>query len=82
MLTLVRDDLKMATLKRKQLEPEMSKTYTKSEIATLLMTNDKAIGRALIALNDRQTVSEQAAQATLFDNGIGFSGADARIVIS
>lgn len=57
----------------------MSKTYTKSEIATLLMTNDKAIGRALVALNNRQTHLEQSAQATLLDNGIGFSGADARI---
>lgn len=60
----------------------MSKTYTKSEIATLLMTNDKAVGRALVALNERQTYFEQAAQATLYSNGVGFSGADARIGMS
>lgn len=57
----------------------MTKIYTKADIANLLMNNDKAIARALVALNNRQTTQEQSAQTTIVSNGRGFTGADARI---
>ena len=52
---------------------------TKEFIIQLLNTNDKAVGRALIALNDRQTASEQASEVTINRNGEGFTPADARM---
>ena len=57
----------------------MTKIYTKADIANLLMNNDKAIARALVALNNRQTPQEQSAQTTIMSNGRGFTSADARI---
>lgn len=36
------------------------------------------IGRALVAIFERQTASEQVALATDEDNGIGFAGCDAK----
>ena len=52
---------------------------TKAEIVALLARNDKAVGRALIVLNERQTADEQRAEDTKYDNGVGFTGADARM---
>ena len=49
----------------------------KQAIIDLLMTTDKAIARALVALNERQTPAEQNCQSTIVDNGQGFTGADA-----
>jgi len=54
------------------------KTYTKSDIVELLMTNDRAVGRALVVLYGRQTSTEKEAQCTILNNGVGFTGADAR----
>ena len=39
-------------------------------------------GRALVALLARQTVAEQQMEATVCDNGVGFTGADAKIATS
>ncbi len=39
---------------------------------------NRVIGRALVALYDRQTAAEKNATSTLNDNDIGFTGADAR----
>ncbi len=36
------------------------------------------VGRALVAIFNNQTESEKSANSTVVDNGIGFSGADAR----
>lgn len=36
------------------------------------------IGRALVALFERQTASEKASDGTTEDNGVGFAGADAK----
>ena len=52
---------------------------TKADIIQLLQRNDKAIARALLVLNERQTQDEQASEVTKYDNGIGFTGADARM---
>lgn len=51
----------------------------KQDIIKLLQTNDKAIARALLVLNERQTLDEQNSEATKYDNGVGFTGADARM---
>jgi len=52
---------------------------TKSEIITLLRTNDRAIARALVVLADRQTADEQASESTRYDNGRGFRPCHARM---
>ena len=45
---------------------------SKEQIVSLLATKDKAVARALVVLNDRQTADEQEIQATRLDNGRGF----------
>lgn len=51
----------------------------KQDIVELLKRNDKAVARALVALNARQTDSEQAAEETRYRNGQGFRPAHARM---
>ena len=50
---------------------------TKDRIIELLNTNDKAVGRALVVLHQRQTQTEQNSSTTINNNGIGFTPADA-----
>jgi hypothetical protein len=45
---------------------------TKEMIIDLLKNNDKAIARALVVLNNRQTEDEQRVQDTRHRNGRGF----------
>ena len=52
---------------------------TKTEIIKLLETNDKAVARAVFVLNERQTFDEQNSETTVHHNGVGFTGADARM---
>lgn len=52
---------------------------TKQDIIELLMSNDRAVGRALVALNERQTADEQATEHTRYDNGRGFRPCHARM---
>lgn len=52
---------------------------SKQAIVELLRTNDKAIARALVALNDRQTADEQAHQDVKYHNGMGFRPCHARM---
>lgn len=52
---------------------------TKAEIIEMLATNDKAVARAVFVLNERQTADEQNSEATKYHNGVGFTGADARM---
>ena len=52
---------------------------TKQEIVDLLVRNPKAVARALVVLNERQTSTEQSAESTISHNGIGFTPADARM---
>lgn len=51
----------------------------KQSIIQLLQTNDKAIARALVVLNERQTATERGAEQTINLNGEGFTPADARM---
>lgn len=48
-------------------------------IVELLRNNDRAVGRALMALNRRQTQNEQIQQTTINRNGRGFRPAHARM---
>lgn len=50
---------------------------TQDEIKQLLLTNDHAVERAILALYDRQTASEQAGGTTVESNGRGFNAFDA-----
>lgn len=52
---------------------------TKDSIVSLLKTNDKAIARALVVLNERQTLDEQSLEYTKYNNGKGFRPCDARM---
>jgi len=52
---------------------------SKQAIVELLRVNDKAIARALVALNDRQTADEQAHQDVKYHNGMGFRPCHARM---
>lgn len=51
----------------------------KAQIVNLLLTNDRAVGRALLALNARQTADERASESTRHQNGMGFRSCDARV---
>lgn len=52
---------------------------TKAQIIELLKTNDRAVARALVVLNERQTATERSAESTINRNGEGFTPADARM---
>ena len=52
---------------------------TKAQIVELLSTNDRAVARALVVLNERQTLTERGSERTINDNGVGFTPADARM---
>lgn len=54
-------------------------TLTGTDIVKLLETNDKAVCRALVVLNQRQTTEEQHAQATRVHNMRGFRPCHARM---
>lgn len=51
----------------------------RDHIVRLLETNDKAVARALLVLNARQTADERATEATRHDNGRGFRPCHARM---
>lgn len=51
---------------------------TKEKIIGLLATNDKALARALVVLNNRQTADEKASETTRYRNGRGFNAAHAK----
>jgi hypothetical protein len=56
--------------------------WDRESINRLLMTNDRAVERALLAIYARQTSSEQVMLQTTDANSIGFSGVDAEIFSS
>lgn len=45
---------------------------TKAQVTEMLRTNDRAVGRALLALNARQTLDEQRDKRTKHHNNMGF----------
>ncbi len=48
-------------------------------IRYLLLCNDYAVERAVLAIFARQTMDEQTSNTTLHTNGKGFNGPDARL---
>ena len=52
---------------------------TKEQIVGLLQTDDRAVARALLVLNERQTQDEQASEHTRYLNGKGFRPCHARM---
>ena len=65
----------------------MSKTNgkaTKAELLNflrkMLTTNERWATAALMRIYDNQTADEQMAEATNHENGIGFTGGDARLL--
>lgn len=59
-----------------------SKIWTPTEIKALLVDNDKAVARAIVAIYGRQTADEQAIGETTQSNGVGFNGVDAEFLSS
>jgi hypothetical protein len=51
----------------------------KESIVSLLATNDRAVARALVVLNQRQTADEQMTEHTTHQNGRGFRPCHARM---
>lgn len=58
------------------------RVWTENEIKNLVQTNDKVLYGALRKLYAEQTSDEQAAGTTKHYNGVGFNGADAKIMSS
>lgn len=56
--------------------------FKKEDIRAMLETSDKAVVRAVLAIYEYQTASEQNAMTTNEDNGVGFNGTDAGIMSS
>lgn len=56
--------------------------HTKETIKELLIRNDQAVSRGILAIFALQTADEQRAEATNKNNGMGFNGADAPILSS
>jgi len=52
-------------------------TPTLQSIRDLLLTSDKAVCRAVVAIYRRQTQEEKSMEGTLARNGVGFNSADA-----
>ncbi|ATS92371.1 hypothetical protein DLP05_115 [Stenotrophomonas phage vB_SmaS_DLP_5] len=57
-----------------------SQKTAKEEIQALLDSNDRAVYRAIILINDRQTASEKAHNAAEEENGEGWSKFDAEFM--
>ena len=55
---------------------------TKENIIDLLAKNDRAVGRALVVLTERQTFDEREAKDTKYQNGVGFTPGDAKMGVS
>lgn len=60
----------------------INKKQTLTFVRAMLRTNRNWTQRAIVRLHERQTADEQASGMTKDDNGIGFSGIDAKILSS
>ena len=56
-----------------------AKIWTKESVLTLIEKSDEAVKKGLIAIYNKQTEDEQYTGETRHRNGVGFSGADARL---
>lgn len=55
-----------------------SKVYSIDEIKEMLINNDNAVIRGILALYEKQTLDEQTAKNSRHSNGIGFNRFDSR----
>lgn len=62
--------------------PAKTKATRKAQIRELLLTNDQAVKRGVVAIYNLQTASEQSDLTTKENNGVGFNGLDAEIMSS
>lgn len=60
----------------------MARTWSEEEIKNLVQVNDKVLYGAIKRLYDEQTADEKAAGETKHYNGVGFNGADSKIMSS
>jgi hypothetical protein len=56
--------------------------FNRQAIQGLLLTNDRALERAIFRVYQNQTANEQRTEQTTESNGVGFSGIDAEILTS
>jgi len=54
-------------------------TWNKEQIRIAIQTRDVVVERAIVAIYQRQTLDEQSSEETKHSNGVGFSGAHARL---
>lgn len=52
--------------------------HDRNSIRQLVLTNDRAVERAILAIYARQTASEQSSECTRESNGMGFNAFDAK----
>jgi hypothetical protein len=64
------------------MQTEGTKIWDRERVLTLIERSNEATGKALWSLYERQTASEQAANATRDRNGRGFNGRDAEFLSS
>lgn len=57
----------------------MNKVWNETEIVTMILNNNRAVERAMVAIYHRQTESEKSSDATLQSNGEGFAEPDAKL---
>lgn len=62
--------------------PFKSKADAKRQLQALIDSSDAAVRRTVLAIYAKQTAAEQASEATVEDNGVGFSGCDAELLSS
>ena len=59
-----------------------NRTWTVDEIKALLQRSDDAVARGVVRIFEFQTADEKNSENTQYDNGIGFSAVDAKIMSS
>ena len=58
------------------------KAWDKESLRELLQTNDVAVLKGMVRIFDYQTSHEKAAEGTIDNNSVGFSGVDGHIMSS
>lgn len=61
---------------------EEVRVWTKTEVKGLLVRNDEAVRKGIVAIYRLQTEEEKVAGETRVDNGVGFNGMDAPFLSS
>ena len=51
-----------------------TKVWTRAEIESLIIANDRAVERAMVSIWERQTATEQVGATVVKNNGKGFAG--------